>query len=129
MIDIGGLYEIAIRVKDLAKAEPFYMDVLGLKSGLRDERRNWHFLWVGGARGPGRAAGGPRRVAHAALRVHGERGRTRAREGRAQRPRRRDHGTRDARLDAGALALLRRSRRPPAGALRLAQLLARLARE
>ncbi len=50
MIDIGGLYEIAIRVKDLAKAEPFYMDVLGLKSGLRDERRNWHFLWVGGAR-------------------------------------------------------------------------------
>ncbi len=51
MIDIGGLYEIAIRVKDLAKAEPFYMDVLGLKSGLRDERRNWHFLWVGGARG------------------------------------------------------------------------------
>ncbi len=51
MIDIGGLYEIAIRVKDLAKAEPFYLDVLGLKSGLRDERRNWHFLWVGGARG------------------------------------------------------------------------------
>ena len=51
MIDISGVYEIAIRVKDLAKAEPFYMDVLGLKSGLRDERRNWHFLWVGGSRG------------------------------------------------------------------------------
>jgi len=51
VIDIRGVYEIAIRVKDLARAEPFYMEVLGLKSGLRDEPRNWHFLWVGGARG------------------------------------------------------------------------------
>ena len=51
MIDIRGVYEIAIRVKDLAKAEPFYLEVLGLQPGLRDESRNWHFLWVGGARG------------------------------------------------------------------------------
>ena len=28
MLDARGLYEIAIRVEDLAKGEPFYMDVL-----------------------------------------------------------------------------------------------------
>lgn len=51
MLDIRGLYEIAIRVKDLPRSEAFYCDVLGLKPGLRDERRNWHFLWVGGTSG------------------------------------------------------------------------------
>ncbi|MBC8031582.1 MAG: VOC family protein [Pyrinomonadaceae bacterium] len=48
MLPIKGLYEIAIRVKDLARAEVFYKDVLGLKEGLRDERRNWLFMYAGG---------------------------------------------------------------------------------
>jgi len=43
MLPIKGVYEIAIRVKDLARAELFYTGVLGLKEGLRDERRNWLF--------------------------------------------------------------------------------------
>jgi lactoylglutathione lyase len=48
MLPIKGLYEIAIRVKDLARAESFYRNVLGLEMGLRDERRNWLFLRAGG---------------------------------------------------------------------------------
>jgi lactoylglutathione lyase len=51
MLPIKGLYEVAIRVKDLARAEAFYKDVLGLKEGLRDERRNWLFLYAGGDEG------------------------------------------------------------------------------
>ena len=51
MLPIKGLYEVAIRVKDMARAETFYKDVLGLKEGLRDERRNWLFLYVGGDAG------------------------------------------------------------------------------
>ena len=51
MLPITGLYEIAIRVKDLARAESFYKDVLGLEEGLRDERRNWLFLRAGGDAG------------------------------------------------------------------------------
>lgn len=51
MLPINGLYEIAIRVKDLARAETFYKDVLGLEEGLRDDRRNWLFLRVGGDAG------------------------------------------------------------------------------
>jgi catechol 2,3-dioxygenase-like lactoylglutathione lyase family enzyme len=51
ILPIKGLYEIAIRVKDLARAETFYKDVLGLTEGLRDERRNWLFLYVGGNAG------------------------------------------------------------------------------
>ena len=51
MLPITGLYEIAIRVKDLARAEAFYKDVLGLEEGLRDERRNWLFLRAGGEAG------------------------------------------------------------------------------
>ncbi len=50
-LPIKGLYEIAIRVKDLARAETFYKDVLGLEEGLRDERRNWLFLYAGGNAG------------------------------------------------------------------------------
>jgi lactoylglutathione lyase len=49
MLPIQGLYEIAIRVKDLDKAEPFYRDVLGLQMGLRDESRRWLFLRTGEA--------------------------------------------------------------------------------
>jgi lactoylglutathione lyase len=50
-LPIKGVYEIAIRVKDLARAEAFYKDVLGLKEGIRDGRRNWVFLWAGGNAG------------------------------------------------------------------------------
>lgn len=51
MLPIQGLYEVAIRVKNLARAEAFYKDVLGLKEGLRDERRKWLFLYAGGTSG------------------------------------------------------------------------------
>jgi lactoylglutathione lyase len=51
MLPIHGVYEIAIRVKDLAKAEPFYREVLDLEVGIRDEKRNWLFLRAGGDAG------------------------------------------------------------------------------
>jgi lactoylglutathione lyase len=51
MLSIRGVYEVAIRVKDLARSEPFYRDVLGLKPALRDDQRHWLFLWVGGKAG------------------------------------------------------------------------------
>jgi lactoylglutathione lyase len=51
MLPIKGIYEVAIRVKDLARAERFYKDVLGLEESLRDERRNWLFLCAGGDAG------------------------------------------------------------------------------
>jgi catechol 2,3-dioxygenase-like lactoylglutathione lyase family enzyme len=51
MIPIRGVYEIAIRVKDLPTAEDFYLNVLGLEVGLRDEKRNWLFLRAGGQAG------------------------------------------------------------------------------
>lgn len=51
MLPIRGLYEVAIPVKDLPRAETFYRDVLGLEVGLRDERRPWLFLRAGGQAG------------------------------------------------------------------------------
>lgn len=51
MLPIRGLYEIAIRVKDLARAEAFYHDVLGLEVGLRIEERRMVFLRAGGQDG------------------------------------------------------------------------------
>ena len=48
---IQGLYEVAIRVKDLPKAESFYREVLGLEVGLRDKKRPWVFLRAGGSAG------------------------------------------------------------------------------
>lgn len=51
MVPIRGLYEVAIRVKDLPKAEAFYRTVLGLEVGARDEPRNWVFLRAGGQAG------------------------------------------------------------------------------
>src|SRR5215467_13479872 len=51
MLPIRGLYEVAIPVRHLQKAETFYRDVLGLEVGLRDERRNWVFLRAGGTAG------------------------------------------------------------------------------
>ena len=49
MIEIAGLYEVAVKVRDLARAEAFYRDVLGLDVGLRDEPRRWVFLRAGTA--------------------------------------------------------------------------------
>ena len=51
MLPIRGLYEVAIRVKDLAKAEVFYRETLGLEVGLSDEQRRWLFLRAGGQAG------------------------------------------------------------------------------
>jgi len=51
MLPIRGLYEVAIRVKDLAKSEVFYRETLGLEVGARDERRRWVFLRAGGQAG------------------------------------------------------------------------------
>ncbi len=51
MIEIAGVYEVAIKVRDLAKAEAFYRNVLGLEVGLREEKRRWVFLRAGGPAG------------------------------------------------------------------------------
>ena len=51
MLPITGIYEVAIRVKDLARAEAFYMNTLGLEEGIRDTTRNWLFLRAGGNAG------------------------------------------------------------------------------
>ena len=51
MLPISGIYEVAVRVKDLARAEVFYKDTLGLAEGIRDTRRNWLFLRAGGNAG------------------------------------------------------------------------------
>ena len=47
MLGIQGLYEVAIKVRDLGVAEPFYRDVLGFEVGLRDARRPWVFMRAG----------------------------------------------------------------------------------
>ena len=49
MLPIRGLYEVAIKVKDLQKAERFYRELLDLEVGIRDEARRWLFLRAGGA--------------------------------------------------------------------------------
>jgi lactoylglutathione lyase len=51
MLPIRGLYEVAIRVKDLSKSEVFYRETLGLEVGLRDEQRRLLFLRAGGQAG------------------------------------------------------------------------------
>ncbi len=51
MLPIRGLYEVAIPVRQLPRAETFYREVLGLEIGLRDDRRNWLFLRAGGPAG------------------------------------------------------------------------------
>lgn len=50
-LPIRGLYEVAIKVRDLRVAEQFYRDVLGLTEGLRDDKRRGVFLRAGGAAG------------------------------------------------------------------------------
>ena len=44
---IQGIYEVAVRVRDLSKSEAFYCDVMGLTVGLRDGSRRWLFLRAG----------------------------------------------------------------------------------
>jgi len=51
MLPIRGVYEVAIKVKDLSKSEPFYREVLDLQVGIRDDKRNWVFLRAGGDAG------------------------------------------------------------------------------
>ena len=48
---IRGVYEVAIKVRDLDRAEAFYRDVLGLERGLRLEEPRWVFLRAGGQGG------------------------------------------------------------------------------
>ena len=48
---IKGIYEVAIKVRDLDRAEKFYRGVLGLEIGLREERRRWIFMRAGGQNG------------------------------------------------------------------------------
>jgi len=51
MSHLRGIYEVAIRVKDLSRAEAFYCTLLGLEIGLRDEKRRRLYLRVGGRSG------------------------------------------------------------------------------
>src|SRR2546427_99967 len=50
-MQVKGIFEIAIRVKDLARAANFYEEVLGFQHGLLDAERRWLFLWVNGKAG------------------------------------------------------------------------------
>lgn len=51
MLNIRGVYEVAIRVRNLERSEEFYKKVLGLEDGLRDDSRRWIFLRAGGPSG------------------------------------------------------------------------------
>jgi catechol 2,3-dioxygenase-like lactoylglutathione lyase family enzyme len=51
MLPILRLYEIAIPVRQLERAEKFYTEILGLRVGLRDTRRRWIFLRAGKSAG------------------------------------------------------------------------------
>lgn len=48
---IDGVFEVAVKVKDLDMSSKFYREVLGFKKGLYDEKRRWLFLWVGNNNG------------------------------------------------------------------------------
>ena len=48
---LRGVYEVAIRVRDLERAESFYERTLGLPVGQRDDARRMVFLRVGGEAG------------------------------------------------------------------------------
>jgi lactoylglutathione lyase len=50
-MNLRGVYEVAIRVRDLARAEEFYERTLGLPVGSRDDERRTVFLRVGGEAG------------------------------------------------------------------------------
>ena len=46
MLPLRGLYEVAVRVKQLSRAETFYKEILGLEEAIRDEERDWLFLLI-----------------------------------------------------------------------------------
>lgn len=46
MLPLRGLYEVAVRVKQLSRAEAFYKEILGLEEAIRDQERNWLFLLI-----------------------------------------------------------------------------------
>lgn len=48
---VKGIFEIAIRVRNLEQAASFYKDVLGFQHGLLDAKRRWLFLCVNGRAG------------------------------------------------------------------------------
>ena len=48
---VKGIFEIAIRVRDLEHSGSFYKDVIGFQHGLLDAKRHWLFLWVNGRAG------------------------------------------------------------------------------
>ena len=50
-MQVKGIFEIAIRVKDLERAARFYKEALGFEHGLLDLNRRWLFLWVNGKAG------------------------------------------------------------------------------
>ena len=51
MLPIRGVYEVAVRVRDLERSEAFYRQILEFEVGIRDERRRGVFLRVGGQAG------------------------------------------------------------------------------
>lgn len=51
MLPIRGIYEVAVRVRHLERAEAFYCLTLGLEVGLRDDERRRLFLRAGGLAG------------------------------------------------------------------------------
>ncbi len=46
-VGIKGVYEVAVKVRNLEAADAFYREVLGLETGLIDEPRRWIFLRAG----------------------------------------------------------------------------------
>jgi catechol-2,3-dioxygenase len=48
---VDGVFEVAIKVKNLDASAKFYQEVIGFKKGLYDETRRWLFLWVGSNNG------------------------------------------------------------------------------
>ena len=48
---VDGVFEVAIKVKNLDASASFYQEAIGFKKGLYDETRRWLFLWVGSNNG------------------------------------------------------------------------------
>jgi len=109
-VHILGLYEVAIRVRDLATSETFYREILGLEVGVRDDRRKWLFLRAGGQAGMVvlQEDKGTWPTQHFAFTIE-EADIEAAAEALQKRL---------SRVDAGKIRLLFRSRRPRIGALR-----------
>ncbi len=50
-MQIKGVFEVALKVKELEPSTEFYVNTLGFEHGLLDSKRRWHFLWVNGRAG------------------------------------------------------------------------------